>query len=289
MKMKWLALVLAMLLALGSFSAMAEETENQWLNILLLGGDSRSTESYSRTDTMMILSVNREESIFKMTSIMRDTWVQFSSGKSNKINAANVFGGPELAMKTVNDYFGTDIENYVLVNMYDLVHIIDLVGGVELEITEAERKNINSGAQDYINNVAKYSGDTYVENSGKVWLNGLQAMSFCRIRYIDSDYHRVMRQQQVLLALADKMQNMEVNDLMEALDGIMEYIDTNMENEALKELAYTGLSAEIEDVGQYRIPADGTFNSGMFGDVWCIKPNFEKNAQLLHDFIYGEE
>lgn len=289
MKMKWLALVLAMLLVLGSFSAMAEETENQWLNILLLGGDSRSTESYSRTDTMIILSVNREESIFKMTSIMRDTWVQFSSGKSNKINAANVFGGPELAMKTVNDYFGTDIENYVLVNMYDLVHIIDLVGGVELEITEAERKNINSGAQDYINNVAKYSGDTYLENSGKVWLNGLQAMSFCRIRYIDNDYHRVMRQQQVLLALADKMQNMEVNDLMEALDGIMEYIDTNMENEAMKELAYTGLSAEIEDVGQYRIPADGTFNSGMFGDVWCIKPNFEKNAQLLHGFIYGEE
>lgn len=289
MKTKWLALVLVLMLALGSFSAMAEETENQWLNILLLGGDSRSTESYARTDTMIILSVNREESAFKMTSIMRDTWVQFSSGKYNKINAANVFGGPELAMKTVNDYFGTDIENYVMVNMYDLVHIIDLVGGVEVEITEAERKSINSGAQNYINSIAKYDGDTYVENSGKVWLNGLQAMSFCRIRYIDSDYHRVMRQQKVLLALAEQVQNMEVNDLMEALDGIMEYIDTNMESEAMKELAYTGLSTEIEDVAQYRIPADGTFNSGMYGDVWCIKPNFEKNAQLLHDFIYGEE
>lgn len=289
MKTKWLALVLVLMLALGSFSAMAEETENQWLNILLLGGDSRSTESYARTDTMIILSVNREESAFKMTSIMRDTWVQFSSGKYNKINAANVFGGPELAMKTVNDYFGTDIENYVMVNMYDLVHIIDLVGGVEVEITEAERKSINSGAQNYINSIAKYDGDTYVENSGKVWLNGLQAMSFCRIRYIDSDYHRVMRQQKVLLALAEQVQNMEVNDLMEALDGIMEYIDTNMESEAMKELAYTGLSAEVEDVAQYRIPADGTFNSGMYGDVWCIKPNFEKNAQLLHDFIYGEE
>ena len=278
-------MVLTMLLS--SIPAMAME-EDQWLNILLLGGDSRSTESYARTDTMIILSVNREESLFKMTSIMRDTWVELKPSQMGKINAANVYGGPELVMKVINDSFGTDIRDYVMVNMYDLVHIVDLVGGVEIEITESERQYINSYTEDYLKNVAQYDGDTYLEETGRVWLNGLHAMAFCRNRYSDNDYQRVMRQQKVLLAMADKMQNMEVNDLMDVLDQIMVYIQTDMETEEMKDLAFTGLSADIESVGQYRIPADGTFEAGMFGSTWCIKPDFAENTRLLKEFIYGE-
>lgn len=287
MKIRFLAMVLALLLAMSSISVFAQE-DDQWLNILLLGGDSRSTESYSRTDTMIILSVNREESLFKMTSIMRDTWVQLKPGQSGKINAANVFGGPELAIKVVNDNFGTDIKDYVMVNMYDLVHIVDLVGGVEIEITESERKYTNEYTEDYLKNVAAYFGDTYLENSGLVKMNGLQAMAYCRNRYSDSDYQRVMRQQKVLLAMAEQMQDMEVADLMSILDQIMEYVETDMESEEMKDLAFTGLSADIESVEQNRLPVDGTFESGMFGSVWCIKPDFEANARLLKAFIYGE-
>lgn len=287
MRIRFLAMVLALLLAMSSISVFAQE-DDQWLNILLLGGDSRSTESYSRTDTMIILSVNREESLFKMTSIMRDTWVQLKPGQSGKINAANVFGGPELAIQVVNDNFGTDIKDYVMVNMYDLVHIVDLVGGVEIEITESERKYTNEYTEDYLKNVAAYFGDTYLENSGLVKMNGLQAMAYCRNRYSDSDYQRVMRQQKVLLAMAEQMQDMEVADLMSILDQIMEYVETDMESEEMKDLAFTGLSADIESVEQNRLPVDGTFESGMFGSVWCIKPDFEENAQLLKEFIYGE-
>lgn len=287
MKIRFLAMVLVLLLAMSSISVFAQE-DDQWLNILLLGGDSRSTESYSRTDTMIILSVNREESLFKMTSIMRDTWVQLKPGQSGKINAANVFGGPELAIKVVNDNFGTDIKDYVMVNMYDLVHIVDLVGGVEIEITESERKYTNEYTEDYLKNVAAYFGDTYLENSGLVKMNGLQAMAYCRNRYSDSDYQRVMRQQKVLLAMAEQMQDMEVADLMSILDQIMEYVETDMESEEMKDLAFTGLSADIESVEQNRLPVDGTFESGMFGSVWCIKPDFEANARLLKEFIYGE-
>ena len=113
MKMKILALVLAMLFAFSMTSVFAEESEGEWWNILLMGGDSRSTNDYGRTDTMMILSVNLEENLVKMTSIMRDTWVSIPGHSSNKINAANVFGGPELAVQAVNDNFGTDIEDYI--------------------------------------------------------------------------------------------------------------------------------------------------------------------------------
>ena len=117
-------------------TATADESE-LWWNILLLGGDSRSTDSYDRTDSMIILSVNRKTGEIKMTSIMRDTWVSIPGHKGMaKINAANVYGGPERAVQTVNSSFGTDIEDYVLINMAGMIKVIDAMGGIDLEVTE---------------------------------------------------------------------------------------------------------------------------------------------------------
>ena len=288
---KILALVLAMLMALSMVGALAEEQEGGWQNILLLGGDARQMDKYDRTDTMMILSINRDEALVKMTSIMRDTWVSIPGHGSNKINAANVFGGPELALQTVNQNFGTDIEDYVIVNMEDLVEIVDLMGGVDLEISESERKQINLNVESYIQEVSSassYSGARSLSESGMVHLNGMLAVGYCRIRKIDSDYNRVMRQQKVLLALAEKAQNMEVDELTKIAGDIFEIISTSLDEEEIKSMATALMVMEIADVGQYRIPADGAFQSGTFSGTWMIKPNFEQNKQLLHEFIYGE-
>lgn len=288
MKCRILALIMAMLLACSMSGVFAEESEGEWWNILLLGGDSRSTSDYGRTDTIIILSVNLDKSLVKMTSVMRDTWVSIPGHSSNKINAANVFGGPELAMEVINDNFGTEIEDYILVNMYDLVDIIDMVGGVDVEVTSAERKYVNSYAENYLKDISSYSGETSLNETGMVHLNGLLATAYCRIRYTDSDYVRVMRQQEVLLSVARQVQDMDVNDLMAIVDTLTEKISTNLEPEELKELSTAGLVMEIDDVEQNRIPVDGTFKSGTFDGTWMIKPDFEKNAELLHDFIYGE-
>lgn len=290
MKLKFVKKLVSMLLLaalLVPAAAFAEETEGEWWNILLLGGDSRSLEDYERTDTMMILSVNRENSELKMTSIMRDTWVELTSSQSGKINAANVYGGPELAMKVVNESFGTDIENYVLINMNGLVELIDMVGGIDVEVTESERKYTNEYAQDYINSVEAYDGETQLNETGLVHLNGLLAVAYLRNRYTDSDYGRVMRQQKVMLAVAEQAQNMDVDALMELADDFAERVATNMTDEQLKEIAMIGLVVETEDVGQYRIPADGAYESGTFSGTWMIRPDLERNQQLLHDFIYG--
>ena len=225
----------------------------------------------------------------KLTSIMRDSWVELpGKGFSQKINAANVFGGPELAMETVNKYFGTDIEDYVLINMTGLIEIIDLVGGVDLEVSASERKWTNKYAQSYLNATAGYSGETSLNSSGNVHLNGLLAMSYARDRYTDSDFGRVMRQQKVLLALAESAQNSDVDELLESAQEISDHMQTNMTNEELKEVAMVGMTVDTADVGQYRVPADGTYDSGTFSGVWMIRPNYERNAQLLHEFIYGE-
>lgn len=255
-----------------------EKEYKEWENILLLGGDSRSTDAYERTDSMIIISINREESLVKMTSIMRDTWVKIPGKNHNKINAANVFGGPELVVQTVNQNFGTDIEDYVIVNMSDMAVIVDLMGGVDVEISEAEMNEINNGD----------NGGVILKNAGLVHLNGAQTVTFCRIRYIDSDYKRVMRQQRILLAMANKAQNMEVDELTDIAADVKDAVLSSLDKGELEDLAMAFMVMEIEDVEQFRIPADNTFESGTFDGVWCIRPNLEKNKVLLREFIYGK-
>lgn len=290
---KILVCLLAMLLIFASMPIQAEEMEGGWKNILLMGGDQRDmgSENVGRTDSMIILSINREEGIVKMTSIMRDTWVKIPGHGNQKINAANVFGGPELAMQIVNENFGTDIEDYMLVNMEDLAQIIDLIGGVEVEVSEHEREIANEYISEYLNsfkNAQEYTGDTYITETGFVRLNGLQAVGYCRDRYTGSDFDRVMRQQEVMLAMAQEAQDMEIDALLDIAGQIADVVSTNMETDELKSLATAFMVMEIEDVQQYRIPANGTYDAGIKNGVWAIRPNFEKNKTLLHDFIYGE-
>lgn len=288
MKCKLISLLLALTLLL-TFIPCHAEVSDSWTNILLLGGDSRDTEDYERTDTMMILSINNADHQIKMTSVMRDTWVEFpNEGFSGKINAANVYGGPELALATVNHAFDMDIEKYVLINMADMVAIVDLVGGVDIEINSSELKWINEYSADYLENIEGYEGQTWLDETGLVHLNGLLATAYTRNRYSDSDFGRVERQQKVLLSLANNMQNMEADAMMAVVKDIMAHIQTNLTEDELRAFAETGMICEIEDIQRNRIPADGTFESGTIDGVWKILPDYAANAALLKDFIYGE-
>lgn len=263
--------VLSIVLTLLMLFTLTARAEGDWHNILLLGGDAEETGRYDRSDSMIILSINRDESLVKMTSIMRDTWVDFPDrGDFGKINAATVYGGPELAVATVNRAFGMDIEDYVMINMADMRKIVDLMGGVDVELTAAEASHLKLG------------------KGGLTHLDGDAALAYSRIRSIDDDYHRVMRQQNVLLAMADRAQNMELDALAEIADGVLEIILTNMEEESLKDLMMALLAMDAAEAEQYRIPVDGTFAAGMRGDVWRIDADFVQNTELLHRFIYGE-
>ncbi len=261
---------------------------SDWWNILLLGGDSRSKSSYERTDSMIVLSVNIKEGKAKMTSIMRDTWVGYPGKSSHgKINAANVYGGPELAMATVNENFGLDIKEYVLINMAGLVNIIDQVGGIDIPVTASEKKWTNKYAKDFIKNFGAYDGATSLKETGdSVHLNGLLAMSYCRNRYTGTDYARTQRQRTVLLAVLEKLKIENAAQLMSVAASIIESVETNLNYANVFELATLGLSLDMRTIEQNRIPADGTFKSGMKNGTWSIRPDFEKNKDLLHAFIY---
>lgn len=280
---------LALAEAADASQAPAVQPNGDWWNILLMGGDSRNKTSYDRTDSMIILSVNLKENKAKMTSIMRDTWVSFpGTGSHGKINAANVSGGPAMAMATVNENFGTDIKDYILVNMAGLVDIVDQVGGIDIAVSQDEKKWTNYYADMYLNQGGSYDGEKTLKETGDaVHLNGLLAMSFCRNRYTGSDYDRTQRQRTVLLAVLEKLKQGNAAQFMAVVAAAIDSVETNLNYANILEMASFGVNLDTSTIEQNRIPADGTFESGMKDGTWSIRPDFDKNKALLHEFIYA--
>ena len=305
---KIIALLLALLLAFSGAVACAEgeisqeewdrlvaeeggesgAKEGEWWNILLLGCDSYTKNTYSRSDSMIILSLNLETGSAKLTSLMRDTWIKVPGTKSQhrKLTELCAVGGPELTIRAINENFGMDIEDYALISMAGIAEIIDIVGGLELTVTEAERKALNKGLFD----LSSLSGMEKLQESGEnVHLNGNQATAYARIRKIDSDYVRVERQRIVLLKLAEKIKNgANVRTLLSIVNVLSDYVETNLSFMNIMSIGMAGLNMDLTMVEELRLPADGTYESGEFNGVWCIKPNYGKNEKILHEFIYGE-
>jgi len=269
--------------------AVTENLPDDWWNILLLGTDNRyemAEGKYSRTDSMIILSVNMATRQAKLTSLMRDTWVPMEGRSANRLNACTVFGGPDLLMKTINKQFGMNISQYVMINITGLADVIDTLGGLDFAVTEAERKALNKGLFD----LSSQSGMEQLQQSGEnVHLNGNQAVAFARIRQIDTDYKRTERQRLVLTTMAEKLKSTtNAATIVGVVNSLLPYVETNLSLTDLMQLGYVGLQLDLSGIEQFRVPADGTFDSGIFDGLWCIKPNFEKNKALLYDFIYGE-
>ena len=266
--------------------AVSEGLDPAWKNILLLGTDKRPGETVARTDTMIILSVNSEERAIRLTSLMRDMWVDiYGTNRSHKINAANVYGGPEAAMATVNHYFGMNIERYILVDMDGLTEIINQLGGVDVPLTAAEADCINQLILE-----DKIEDQEDVSEGESVHLTGEQATSYVRIRSIGGDQQRTHRQRTVLVAMAETLSETSLWGMVSVGMTMLDYVETNLSLGDMVDLCRTALDVDLAGVQQLRIPADGAYTFGTeeksgLSVVWA---NFEKNTDILHDFIYGE-
>ena len=172
-------------------------------NIALYGVDTRDmSSSHGLSDAIIILTVDKDNNVVKMTSILRDSKVPIEGYGERKINSAYSLGGPTLAIKTLNQNFDLDIKEYVTVNFAQLAEIVDSVGGVTVNLTPAEVSETNRNMQE----TAK--GEPQVQSSGDVLLTGPQAVANSRIRSIGNDNERASRQQEVLNAVFDKIMTM---------------------------------------------------------------------------------
>jgi LCP family protein required for cell wall assembly len=269
----------------GDNLAVNKSLPSGYTNILLLGTDNEAGRG--RTDTMIVASI--KGGAVKLTSIMRDTFVDMGAYGRQKINAAYRLGGEQLAMRTVNQAFGLNITRYAAIDFEGFSHLIDSVGGVRVNVSKAEMQQINAGVKktwkrlgDGTDNIA-YLG-TYGENT---LLSGPQALAFSRIRKIDSDYARTGRQRAVLEALLRKLRSGQSPIVYARLaQTAFSSIETNVNLLEIGIMA-AGILRDGASIQQYRIPADGAFTSGTQDGVWAITPNLEKNQKLLREFIYG--
>lgn len=270
-------------------SEKTNKASNGWKHILLMGCDSQTQGEYERSDAMIVFSINRGGAI-RLTSIMRDIWVDLPGFGEGKINAAVWYGGPELAMRVVSEYFDLQIDKYAMVNMEGTVNIIDLLGGVDLEITEEERVFINHCAVDVQRIIQDERVIQPLEHIGQVHLCGAQAAGHMRNRHDGADYMRTARQRQVLKAVAKKVRTrMNLPQLFRlALRG-RKWIRTNLNLMELALIFLLALRQNPDAIGEFRIPAEGTYteiyNRESHNRIWRFGTDFEKNRQLLQDFL----
>jgi len=256
---------------------------NDKLNVLLLGLDVLDDAS-QRSDTMIIATIDYDS--VKLTSVMRDTLVDIPGHGRQKINAAYACGGPEMAMRCVNEAFGLNITNYVAVDFVTLVRLVDAVGGIELEISDAElqQMNKNVGMSAWMFRPLGYTAEPMTK-SGKVKLNGLFALGYARIRKIDSDYMRTHRQRRVISAVLDKIKSQIWNPLMYV--RLYQVLDSSVQtNLSLIELISLAEKAVISagSIETLRIPEDVHCTDN--GSSISITKPAEARASL-HRFLYG--
>lgn len=254
---------------------------NEIENILLVGLDVRDEGSdKGRNDLTMILTLDFQNKKFKIASILRDSYVNIEGHDKNRINTAYYFGGPALAINTVNKLFGLDIQKYVKVDFFGLAKIIDALGGITVdELSKGEAEEIR-----------KYSYKKSSVKAGKnVKLNGPEAVAYGRIRHTDNDFKRTDRQRYVFQQLLDKIFDMGKLDMMTKINDILPNLETNFSrdeiiNKSVSVLA-AGFSRKIE---QMQVPVKDSYENANIKGADVLKIDLAENKKALKEFIYGK-
>ncbi len=265
------------------------EVAGGYVHVLLVGVD-KDTTGTSRSDTMIITSIKKDE--IRLTSLMRDTGVTIP-GRSGtqRLNAAYAYGGIDLLLKTINYNFGLNITRYAMVDYDSFPKIIDKLGGVTLTVSDAEANEINrnvggllymdvqKGNIPYDEGYALYQSEILANGGENIRLDGLQTLGYARIRSLDSDYGRTNRQRKVLSAVIDQAKKHPLRLIGTAQTALNE-INTNMNTLEMLSLVLKGITGGLPE--QTRLPASGTYtdNGGMFENV-----NFKENHDYFVEFL----
>ena len=246
-----------------------EEKLTGYRNIAIFGIDTRdNTYEDSRSDCIVIASINHDKKEIKLVSVYRDTYLNIPGRGLDKVNHAYSYGGPALSMSTLNTNLDLDITEFATVNFTATKDIINAIGGVEIEVTDAEAKSIPR-----------------ITKGGKYLLDGEQALAYGRIRKIDSDYKRTERMRTVVMAVFEKAKTMSITELNKLANQLLPEIYTN--------ISATEILALIPKIYSYSIVESQGWpyeTRGItLGGVWYGPPvNLAKNVAELHKTLFGK-
>lgn len=240
-------------------------------NILLVGVDGNNMEKGNRSDAMMIVTIDEKDQDIRLTSLARDTYVDIEGYSTEKLTHAYAYEGASLLIDTIKKNFNIDIDKYAAVSFESFEKIIDILGGVEINVSEKE--------------VSQISG---VEKSGLQTLNGNQALGYSRIRYIDSAYARDNRQRTVIEALYNKLVADFSGNIMDVLNEVLRYTKTNMSPLEIVSIANKAIKIKDTDLDQVEFPFEEARSGNMINDEkgWIIQWDKEYNKDKLNKFIY---
>ena len=254
------------------------------INILLIGQDRRPGEGRQRSDAMILCTINPNAKTLTMTSFMRDVYVKIPGYRNNKLNACYAIGGMELLDACLEQNFGVHVDANVEVDFSGFMKLIDMVGGIELELRADEANYLNArGNWD----VAENEG--WALKAGRNKMNGSQALAFSRIRDIGMDFERTERQRKVIAALIDTFKEMSLPEMLKILEEAVSFITTDMSNKEITGCVMDmfpllrGLTIKTQ-----RVPMDGTYKFGNVNGVGdSIIIDFETNRKMLADTLTG--
>lgn len=236
-------------------------------------GIDASEGGVGRSDSIMIATIDTHNKKLKLTSIMRDSYVNIEGYGYDKINHAYAFGGPELSIKTLNQTFGLNIEYFVSVDFDTLPQIIDSLGGVEIDITEEEIPLV-----------------PYVSYAGSQILDGEQALAYSRIRYASGgDYQRTQRQRNVLSALFNKALSLPVSEYPSFINNMLPLIQTNLGATDILTLATKVVGMSNGNLEQERFPLDEYSWGENIDGIYYLRFDEEITKKQIMDYIFDDK
>lgn len=246
--------------------------DDHLINILLVGQDRRDEQERQRSDTMILCSINPETGETSLISFLRDLYVQIPGGYSdNRLNATYVFGGFELLDATLTENFGVSIDGNFEVDFTGFEAIVDMLGGVDIELTAAEANYMNNCGHEVV-------------VTGMNRLDGQAALTYVRVRKIDSDFGRTERQRKVLLAVYEQAKNLPVGELLSLLYDILPYLTTDLTDTEILSLAYQLLPlAASVSVDTYTIPASDCYYSASIRGMSVLVSDLQLIRQYLEE------
>lgn len=251
----------------------AQVYEEKYIKNIALFGIDAPKGKVGRSDAIMILTLDEEHKIMKLTSIMRDAYVDIPGHGDDKITHAYAFGGPELAMKTLNENFKINVEDFMAVNFTSLPEIIDKLGVVKINITEEEIPHIPG-----------------ITSPGEQILNGEESLAYSRIRYATGgDYKRTERQRVVLESVFEKLKSTPTKEYTSLIDGFLPYIETNMSSMDMIKLATDAAPLVKGNLETARFPLDGYCDGKTINGIWYLVYDRQATLNQIQEYIYDNK
>lgn len=254
-------------------------------SILLIGQDKQGDQTRQRSDSMILATLDKDQGTISLTSFMRDLYVAIPGYSSTRINAAYAYGGMELLDETLEENFGVQIDGNVEVDFEVFKVLVDKVGGIDLELTQAEADYICGRDQSVL--YPQPLRTDWDLQEGVNHLDGEQALIHARNRSIgNSDYRRTERQQDVLKAAFAKIKDLNVLEIGGLIKDVLPLVTTDLSLWDMTGYAMDVMSIGTDEIQSYRIPEDGSYTPQTIDGMQVLVPDLEQNREYLQQILY---